>query len=60
MVSARLVKFTHLTLFGLMAVASIVALAISSSLVTHYNKTGYPPRNTGVSYLVQRKRIQLT
>ena len=46
MVSDRAVKLSHTVLFTLTLLASIVALAISASLVAHYNTDGYPPVHT--------------
>lgn len=47
MVSERAVKISHTVIFVLVLVASIIALAISGSLVGHYNNDGYPPVHTG-------------
>jgi hypothetical protein len=46
MANERAVRLTHSILFTLLTLASIVALAISASLVAHYNNEGYPPVNT--------------
>jgi hypothetical protein len=46
MVNARAVRLTHSVLFVLITICSIIALAISASLVAHYNNYGYPPINT--------------
>lgn len=46
MVSERGVRISHVVLYGLTGLAGIVALAISASLVSHYNAEGYPPANT--------------
>lgn len=46
MANERAVRLTHSVLFTLVTLASIVALAISASLVAHYNNEGYPPVNT--------------
>ncbi|ORY55322.1 hypothetical protein BCR35DRAFT_310087 [Leucosporidium creatinivorum] len=52
MVSDRLVRLTHTPLFVLTLIISIVTLAMSASLVAHYNSVGYP----NVSY---RDRIRI-
>ncbi|KAM0792530.1 hypothetical protein ACM66B_005199 [Microbotryomycetes sp. NB124-2] len=52
MVSERTIRLVHLPLFVLILLAGIVALAISGSLVGHYNSVGYP----NVSY---RDRIRI-
>lgn len=46
MVSARAVRISHTILFTLVLVASIISLAISASLVFHYNHDGYPTFHT--------------
>ena len=46
MVSDRAVRLAHTILFALVLVASIIALAISASLVSHYNHDGYPDHHT--------------
>ncbi|KAL7421364.1 hypothetical protein Q5752_004249 [Cryptotrichosporon argae] len=46
MVSDRGVRNSHVTLYVLVLLSSIVALAISASLVSHYNAGGYPPEHT--------------
>lgn len=58
MVSDRLVRLSHTVLFTLVLLSSIVALAISASLVSHYNNTGYPAVHTGAYR--DRIRILLT
>ena len=55
MPSDRVVKISHSVLFTLTLLASIVALAISASLVSHYNADGYPPVHTGA----YRDRIRI-
>ncbi|KAK4058710.1 hypothetical protein OIO90_000154 [Microbotryomycetes sp. JL221] len=52
MVSERSIRLVHLPLFVLVLLSGIVALAISGSLVGHYNSVGYP----NVSY---RDRIRI-
>jgi len=47
MVSDSAVKISHTVLFTLTLIASIVALAISGSLVGHYNNDGYPEFHHG-------------
>lgn len=42
MPSERVVRLSHSIIFGLTTLAAIVALAISASLVAHYNSSGYP------------------
>jgi hypothetical protein len=46
MPSERIVRISHSAIFGLMTLAAIVALAISASLVAHYNQDGYPAVHT--------------
>lgn len=46
MVSDRAVRLSHTVLYTLTLLSSVVALAISASLVAHYNSDGYPPVNT--------------
>lgn len=58
MPSERAVRYGHAALFTLTLLASIVALAISASLVKYYNDNGYPPANTGAYR--DRIRILLT
>lgn len=55
MPSERVIKLSHTVLFTLCALASIVALAISASLVSHYNADGYPSVHTGA----YRDRIRI-
>lgn len=55
MPSERVIKLSHTVLFTLSLLASIVALAISASLVSHYNSDGYPPVHTGA----YRDRIRI-
>ncbi|KAM0746921.1 hypothetical protein T439DRAFT_329195 [Meredithblackwellia eburnea MCA 4105] len=52
MVSDRSIRIFHPILFLLISLASIITLAISASLVAHYNSVGYPD----VSY---RDRIRI-
>ncbi|SCV68954.1 BQ2448_1974 [Microbotryum intermedium] len=52
MVSERTVKLVHAPLLGLITLIGIVSLAMSASLVAHYNSRGYP----NVSY---RDRIRI-
>jgi hypothetical protein len=42
MANERGVRLSHTVIFGLTTLAAIVALAISASLVAHYNSEGYP------------------
>lgn len=42
MANERGVRLSHTVIFGLTTLAAIVALAISASLVSHYNAEGYP------------------
>ena len=55
MVSERGVRFSHTGIFVLIFLASVVATAISGTLVAHYNSEGYPPVNTGA----YRDRIRI-
>lgn len=55
MANERAVRLTHSILFTLITLASIVALAISASLVANYNNYGYPPVNTNA----YRDRIRI-
>ncbi|GFZ47426.1 hypothetical protein JCM24511_05170 [Saitozyma sp. JCM 24511] len=55
MVSERGVRITHSVLFTLTTLAAIVVLAISASLVAHYNSEGYPPVHTNA----YRDRIRI-
>ncbi|WWC91235.1 uncharacterized protein L201_006177 [Kwoniella dendrophila CBS 6074] len=47
MPSERVTKIAHSVLFGLTLLVGIIALIISATLVSHYNKNGYPPQHTG-------------
>ena len=47
MPSERAIRITHTVLFTLTLIASIIALAISASLVAHYNSVGYPRFHSG-------------
>ncbi|KAK1922501.1 hypothetical protein DB88DRAFT_495313 [Papiliotrema laurentii] len=55
MVSDRAVRLFHTIIFTLTLLSSIVALAISASLVSHYNSEGYPPVHTNA----YRDRIRI-
>jgi hypothetical protein len=55
MPSEKVIKLSHTVLFTLSLLSSIVALAISASLVSHYNNEGYPPVHTGA----YRDRIRI-
>lgn len=46
MVSERGIRTSHTVLFALILIASIITLAISASLVSHYNGDGYPMYHT--------------
>jgi hypothetical protein len=46
-ISERAVRWGHVAIFTLVFLASVVSLAISASLVKHYNDEGYPPAHTG-------------
>jgi len=45
-ISERVVRWGHVAIFTLVFLASVVSLAISASLVKHYNDEGYPPAHT--------------
>jgi hypothetical protein len=47
MPSERVLRISHSVIFTLTLIASIIALAISASLVAHYNSDGYPIYHTG-------------
>lgn len=55
MPSERGVRYSHVALFTLTLLASIVALAISASLVKYYNDNGYPAAH----YAAYRDRIRI-
>ena len=46
-ISERGVRWSHVAIFTLVFLASIVTVAISASLVAHYNGEGYPDVHTG-------------
>jgi len=46
MPSERGVRISHIALFVFVLLSSIIALAISASLVKYYNDNGYPPAHT--------------
>lgn len=51
-VSDKMIRMSHTPLFALSSVFSLITLAISASLVAHYNDVGYP----NISY---RDRIRI-
>lgn len=51
----RFIRISYTIIFGITLLISIITLGISASLVSKYNKDGYPPEHTGA----YRDRIRL-
>lgn len=51
----RFIRISYTIIFGITLIISIITLGISASLVSKYNKDGYPPEHTGA----YRDRIRL-
>lgn len=51
----RFIRISYTILFVIIAIISIITLGITASLVSKYNKDGYPPEHTGA----YRDRIRL-
>lgn len=51
----RFIRISYSVIFVIIAIISLITLGITASLVSKYNKDGYPPEHTGA----YRDRIRL-